>query len=135
MAWYKAYYRDDNGLVEHIDFGKYCYGTFHRKEAFETAQDVATRTGKVVTVSWDIPRSNGLEGHYASVYPIRGKIKFVRTYTFYNEAVCDVVYHSGRCVSHTGGDIPKTVRDFIETSTICKKHHDKAFHREEKLYF
>ncbi len=75
MIWYKAHYGSWNDAhgVKSINFaptGKYCFGTFSRKEAFCKAQETANETGKVVTVMWDIPRAGrGLEGHYKEVHP------------------------------------------------------------------
>lgn len=72
MIWYKAFYgtwAKFPGVVT-IEFGKYCYGTFDRREAFAKAKEVANETGETVTVMWDIPRAGrGLEGHSEKVFP------------------------------------------------------------------
>lgn len=73
MIWYKAFYGTwaitPPGVVS-LEFGKYCYGTFDRREAFAKAKEVANKTGETVTVMWDIPRAGrGLEGHSEKVFP------------------------------------------------------------------
>ena len=71
MIWYTAHYGSwaNGGSVTRIDFGKYCYGTYSRKEAFQKAQETANQTGETVTVMWDIPTVRGLEGHIKEVHP------------------------------------------------------------------
>lgn len=60
-------------------------------------------------------------------------IKFVRVYTSYGEEVVDVIYKSGRCVTHYGSkNVPKTVRRFI-WGKPAKVQMDKL-HGEEYIY-
>ena len=142
MTYYSAYYGNWNapGGVKHVDFGdkygiKYLYKTTNYHEAFDKAQEIATKTGEVVTILKDRVSVGGYVGTSEKVYPIRGKIKFVRMYKMYRENWYDVVYHSGRVVSYLEPDLPATVERFVESSTIRKQQYDKAFHRDEMLYF
>ena len=71
MIWYTAHYGTwaNGGHVTKIDFGKYCYGTYDRKEAFDKAQKTANETKEIVTVVWGIPTIRGLDGHAQKVDP------------------------------------------------------------------
>lgn len=71
MTWYKAFYGTwaDGDTVTQIDFGKYCYGTYSRQEAFSKAQETANETGRTVTVLWGTPSAKGLVGSFKEVFP------------------------------------------------------------------
>ena len=140
--WYTAHYgswRDPHGVCR-VEFNKpgeeykHITGTYNRKEAFCKAQETANETGKVVTVMKERPCSCGTYLDSEKVYPMRGKIKFVRVYKLYREDWYDVVYHSGRVVTYLMPDLPTTVERFIESSVIREEQHDK-YHGAEMLYF
>lgn len=77
MWWYKAYYgswREPNG-VQMIDFGKHCYGTYDRKEAFAKAQEVANKENRIVNISADRGSCNGIISKYYEVKPLDSHVK------------------------------------------------------------
>jgi hypothetical protein len=72
MWWYKAYYgswREPKG-VQMIDFGKYCYGTYNRNDAFSKAQETANRERRTVTVSAERGSCNGIVSKYYEFKPL-----------------------------------------------------------------
>ena len=78
MTEYSAQYgswNDPEGL-QHIKFGKVgvfdLYFTYNRKEAFWKAREVATKTGKTVTVLIKWPTGNGLRVECIDVSPFLG---------------------------------------------------------------
>jgi len=142
MAYYSAHYGENALECQRIDFGekhgiKYLYKTDNYREAIEKAQTVANETGKVVHFckSTTLPCFGGMRDEWREVYPVRGKIKFVRMYKMYRENWYEVVYHSGRVCTYLEGELPSTANKFVETSTVRKQQYDKVFHRDEMLYF
>lgn len=142
MAYYSAHYGNWNepGGVVRVEFGKErgisnLYHTESWKEAQEKAQDAANNAGKVVTVMIETPTGSGMTSRFKKLYPIRGKIRFVRMYKMYRENWYEVIYRSGRIVTYTEPELPATVNAFVESSTIREQQHDKVFHRDEMLYY
>lgn len=141
MAYYSAHYGENALECQRIDFGEnrgiqYLYRTTDYREAIEKAQAVANETGKIVHFCKSTPVAGfGLRDEWREIYPVRGKIKFVRMYENYRENWYDVVYTSGRVMTCAEPYLPKTVERFIETSTIRKEQHDNSYKRDEMLYF
>lgn len=143
MSYYSAHYGNWNepGGVHRVEFGRergidYLFHTENYREAIEKAQEVATSTGKVVEFCKEtvIPGC-GMRSEWRKVYPIRGKIRFVRMYKMYRENWYEVIYRSGRVVTYTEPELPATVNAFVESSTIREQQRDKVFHRDEMLYY
>ena len=141
MAYYSAHYGENALECQRIDFGEKCgiqylYRTTDYREAIEKAQAVANETGKIVHFCKSTPVAGfGLRDEWREIYPVRGKIKFVRMYKMYRENWYDVMYHSGRICTYLEGELPSTASKFVETSTIRRQQYDKVFHRDEMLYF
>ena len=62
------------------------------------------------------------------------KIKFVRMYKMYREDWFEVVYHSGRIVTYTQPNLPRTVEKFIDMATGREERYTKVFNRTEMIY-
>lgn len=141
MAYYSAHYGENALECQRIDFGKkhgirYLFTTNNYREAIEKAQAVANETGKVVHFCKETPVPGcGMRSEWHEVYPVRGKIKFVRMYKMYRENWYDVIYHSGRVCTYIEPELPSTVNAFVESSNIRKQQYDKTFRRDEMLYY
>lgn len=64
----------------------------------------------------------------------KAKILFVLHYAMYREDWFDVIYESGRVVTYTLPDLPKTVQAFLEESNDVRKQYSKVFNRDEWIY-
>ena len=62
------------------------------------------------------------------------KIKRVFMYKMYREDWFEVVYHSGRIVTYTLSNLPKTVENFVLVATSRTMHYSKLFNRHEMVY-
>lgn len=142
MAYYSAHYGENACDCQRIDFGekygiKYLYKTDNYRDAIEKAQAVANETGKIVHFckSTPLPCFGGTHDEWREIYPVRGKIKFVRMYKMYRENWYDVIYNSGRVCTYPEPYLPSTVNAFVDTSAVRKQQFDRVFNRDEMLYF
>lgn len=143
MAYYSAHYGSWNepGGVVRVEFGRerginYLFHTNNYREAIEKAQEAANASGQIVHFCKETPQPfDGMRSEWRKVYPIRGKIRFVRTYTMYRENWYEVIYCSGRIVTYTEPELPRTVYDFLASSKIQEEQHDKIYNRDEMLYY
>lgn len=62
------------------------------------------------------------------------KIKFIRRYVMYRTDVFDIVYKSGRVVSKTLEDLPKTAQAFLDSATHIEHQWDSVYNRGETIY-
>lgn len=65
----------------------------------------------------------------------KAKILCVVHYAMYREDWFDVIYKSGRVVTYTLPDLPKTVHAFLKESNDVRQQYSKVFKRDEWLYF
>ena len=63
-----------------------------------------------------------------------GKIKFVNLYTFCREDMFDVVYKSGRVVTYSLPDLPRTVVQFVVNAENRVEQFDPVLKRWEMIY-
>ena len=64
-------------------------------------------------------------------------IKFVRKYNLYKITVYDIVYKSGKCLTRTEDELPKTAREFMDKAVLngwTMKQYYKLLDRDEFYY-
>ena len=62
------------------------------------------------------------------------KIKRVFMYKMYRENWFEVVYHSGKIVTYTQPNLPRTVEKFVSEATTRTEHFSKTFNRAEMVF-
>lgn len=145
MAYYSAHYGSWNepGGVRRVEFGRelgidHLYQTENFKLAREKAQEAANESGQIVNFEKTIVLGcgRGLQHEWKKVFPVRSKIKFIRSYvSSWGSELFDVIYHSGRVCTMQKEDLPTTAKHFIESSIYQEQQHDRLFNRDETIYY
>ena len=62
------------------------------------------------------------------------KIRFIREYNFYSYKMYDIIYKSGRAVTHRAESLPKTAQNFLANAKHKVLQYDSLFNRDEIIY-